>query len=118
MSKILLLIAAVLTLSSCSCTGSKTKKATKTQMIAGGYSQQREPNAEELALFKQVTAELDGVKYTPETVATQVVAGRNYRFVCKAVTATREPKTYKAEVVVYQPLPGQGEPRISKITKL
>lgn len=87
-------------------------------MIAGGYSQQRPLKAEEVALFKQVTAELDGVSYTPESVSTQVVAGRNYRFICKAVTVTREPQTYQAEVVVFEPLPGRGEPRITSFKRL
>ena len=59
-----------------------------------------------------------GVSYTPESVATQVVAGTNYRFICTAKTATPGPETYEAEIIVFQPLPGQGEAKIAKITRL
>lgn len=52
---------------------------------------------------------MTGVSYTPESVATQVVAGTNYRFICTAKTATPGPETYEAEIIVFQPLPGQGE---------
>ena len=48
----------------------------------------------------------------------QVVAGTNYRFVCKAKTVTPNPETYRAEVIVFKPLPGQGEAKITKITRL
>lgn len=118
MKKIAILVLVLLTLGSCARYGGKTAKQPQKQMLAGGYTDQRTPTAEELTLFKTATAELDGVGYTPETVATQVVAGKNYRFICKAVTATRKPQIYKAVVTIYQPLPGKGEPRITKIEKL
>ena len=60
----------------------------------------------------------DRRKLTPESVATQVVAGTNYRFICTAITATPGPETYEAEIIVFQPLPGQGEAKIAKITRL
>lgn len=107
------------------CGASKSAKQTDVEQTAeskeqliGGYTAQRTPTDEEITLFKSATSELDGVSYTPESVATQVVAGTNYRFVCTAITATREPITYKAEVVVFKPLPNQGEPKITNITKL
>ena len=42
----------------------------------------------------------------------------NYRFICTAKTATPGPETYEAEIIVFQPLPGQGEAKIAKITRL
>lgn len=90
----------------------------KRTVMTGAYSNQRPLNTEEQALFRQVTAHLSGVGYTPESVSTQVVAGRNYRFICKAVTVTREPQTYQAEVIVFEPLPGRGEPHITSIKRL
>ena len=44
--------------------------------------------------------------------------GTNYRFICTAKTATPGPETYEAEIIVFQPLPGQGEAKIAKITRL
>lgn len=97
----------------------KTEKTRITEAgMVGGYTAQRPLDEREKELFENVTAGLTGVRYTPRSVATQVVAGTNYRFVCTAVTATREPQSYKAEVTVFQPLPGQGEARITGIRRL
>ena len=46
------------------------------------------------------------------------MAGTNYRFICTAKTVTPGPETYEAEIIVFQPLPGQGEAKIAKITRL
>ena len=54
----------------------------------------------------------------PPGDATQVVAGTNYRFICTAKTTTPGLETYEAEIIVFQPLPGQGEAKIAKITRL
>lgn len=120
MYRILILASAALAFTACGGPGSKkpTQPEKEQQgMLCGGYSSQRPLTDEEAVLFKKVTEGLDGVGYTPQSVATQIVAGTNYRFICKAVTATKDPKTYEAVVVVYQPLPGQGEPRITEITR-
>lgn len=101
--------------------GGPAKRAEKQQEktnLCGGYTQQRPLEVSERELFRQVTAGMTGVSYTPESVATQVVAGTNYRFVCKAKTVTADPETYEAEIIVFKPLPGRGEAKISKITRL
>ncbi len=46
------------------------------------------------------------------------MAGTNYRFICTAKTTTPGLETYEAEIIVFQPLPGQGEAKIAKITRL
>lgn len=99
-------------------TESKMEKQAESPVVTGGYTQQRPLSDEERELFRQVTHGMTGVSYTPETVATQVVAGTNYRFICTAKTATRNPETYQAEVTVFQPLPGRGEPKITAIKRL
>ena len=86
--------------------------------MCGGYTGQRPLQEQEQQLFRRVTDKLVGVRYTPESVATQVVAGTNYRFVCTAETIAPEPETFRAEVTVFQPLPGQGEARITEIRRL
>lgn len=120
--KILLIALAALTFVACNRFGGKNEKiippTEKRMQMTGAYGQQRPLRAEEAELFRTMTTGLVGVSYTPQSVATQVVAGTNYRFICNAVTATHKPQSYQAEVVVYQPLPGQGEARITKITRL
>lgn len=55
--------------------------------------------------FHKATAELTGVAYEPVALlGTQVVAGTNYAFLCKATSATAEPVTKLAVVVVYADL--------------
>lgn len=89
-----------------------------TQMLAGGYGDQRPVTKEDMAVFRKAMAQLSGVGYKPESVSTQVVAGRNYRFVCTATPVVRNPKPYKALVTIFQPLPGRGEPKITSIERL
>ena len=86
--------------------------------MTGAYTDQRPLNDEEKKLFRTVTANLAGVRYTPESVATQVVAGTNYRFVCTAEPVTQAPQTFRAEVFIFQPLPGRGEAHITEIRRL
>ena len=108
----ILLLATVAALAACG--GNATKKAetpqtkrpqteTRTQ-TAGGYTAMRVPTAEDKAVFDEAMKGLAGVTYTPDSVATQI----NYKFLCTARTAAREPMTYRAEAVVYKPLPQSG----------
>ncbi len=85
--------------------------------IVGGYTDQRRPSAEERELFETVTAQIDDIEYKPVSVATQVVAGTNYRFLCKARENRKRGKRFDAVIVIYKPLPGQGEPRITAIER-
>lgn len=87
--------------------------------LAGGYSAPRPLTAKEKTLFEKATASLEGVAYDPQSVQTQVVAGTNYRFHCKAHTLQDALKTYEAEITVFVPLPSQGgEPEITSIVKI
>lgn len=96
----------------------QTMETTKTDQMAGAYTDQRPLNDEEKELFETVMEGLVGVEYTPKSVATQVVAGTNYRFICKAKPVTADPEIFKAEITIFQPLPGQGEARITNIKRL
>lgn len=118
MIKFLLIATSLILLASCGRYASRAEKSSEKTHLSGGFSAQRPLNEADQALFRSLTAELDGVGYTPQSVATQVVAGTNYRFICKAVTVTRKPKSYQAEVTIYKPLPNHGEPRITAIKKL
>ena len=105
MKQLITLLALSLTmLASCGRSGGQT---------VGGYTDQRRLTDEERALFEAVTASIDDTAYKPLNVATQVVAGTNYRFVCRAREKGRRGKRFDAVIVIYKPLPGQGEPRIT-----
>ncbi len=83
-----------------------------TEPIDGGwgtpadYSQAVIPeNAQ--AAFDKATADLEKGKLTPAALlATQVVAGTNYMFVCYGSVGVDEPGTYVQIVVVYEDLDG------------
>lgn len=122
MIKWMIAATAALLMTACGWFGGKSdktkEKMTEKEMVAGGYTQQRALKEDETALFEAATRGLTGVSYTPESVATQIVAGTNYRFICTAVTATADPKTYKAMVTIFRPLPGRGDPKITSIERL
>lgn len=86
--------------------------------IEGGWTSHQEPDEFAIKVFSEALRGFTGVKYTPITVATQVVAGINYCFLCEAVPATKEPEKFQAYVYIFSPLPGQGEPYITDIVRL
>jgi len=79
------------------------------EVMTGAYSEERELSSEEQALFKSTYK--GEVELTPCSVSAQVVAGMNYAFTCKDKDGNR----YK--VVIYKPLPGQGEPEVTSVEK-
>lgn len=84
--------------------------------ITGGYTEDREVTADDLSVFEEATAELDGVSYEPTLVATQVVAGTNYRFTATATPITPDAESYAVYVYVFVPL--DGAPELTEIIKL
>lgn len=131
MKKIVILTLATAALTACGVQGRKTAAAKEpgkaetaettgapTRLAIGAYTDQRPLTEEDKELFDTVTKGLLGVGYTPESVATQVVAGTNYRFVCAARTVTAKPDTFRAEITVFKPLPGRGEAHITQIRRL
>lgn len=75
--------------------------------IVGGFTNAEDGTItdELLAMFNKATEGLTGVGYTPkQLLATQVVAGMNYKFLCDATTVTAEPVTTEKIVVVYKDL--------------
>lgn len=129
MKKIVLLAAATVALTACG--GNAQKKAQKTTadtatenvaetrvQATGSYTEMRAVTAADKAVFDEAMKELVGVTYTPDSVATQIVNGTNYKFICKAVTVTREPSTYRAEVIIYKPLKNDESPVITSIRKI
>lgn len=92
-----------------------SEAGTETTEVVGGYTVSDEASASTLTdhereVFEAATKELVGVTYTPvSTLATQVVAGTNYAFLCKGEVADAEGTTGWYVLVVYENLSGEAE---------
>ena len=75
--------------------------------FTGAYDKPTKVTIEEIALFHKAVD--TRMALTPKKVSRQVVAGTNYEFICKGTDGKEH------VVVVFQPLPGQGEPRVTSI---
>lgn len=84
--------------------------------IPGGWFGFHDVSREEKMVFDAAMEGFVGVKYDPMQVATQVVAGMNYCYLCKATIVIPEATTYPALVRIYQPL--AGKPHITSITPI
>ena len=79
----------------------------------GAFSEDRDLTEEDLAVFEEAMQDLTGVDYEPLKVATQVVAGTNYRFLCNATVVYPDAETTLKYVFIYLPL--DGDPEIIEI---
>ena len=86
------------------------------QPIVGGWSPYHKLTAQDQQVFNEALKGFVGVKYTPETVSTQIVAGTNYRFRC---VASMPPAmvVWEAIVEIFQPLGGQ-PPYVTGIVRI
>ena len=101
MNKILASAAVIICMTSC---GSMQKCR-----MCGAYDKSTKLTAEEDSLFKAVVLSHGDLQLRPLKVARQVVAGTNYRYEC--VNGNKK----KVEVVVFEPLPGQGDARVVSV---
>jgi len=85
------------------------------EMLVGGYSEQRPLAAEDSAVFAEATKDYAYLGLKPLSVATQVVAGTNYLFVCE-MKAFGGPAT-QTNVKIFKPLPGQGTAELIVVEK-
>ncbi len=79
------------------------------RQMVGAFGKSTKPTAEEDSLFKAVVLKHGDLQLKPLKVSRQVVAGTNYRYECVGKDKR------KVEVVVYEPLPGQGEARVLSV---
>ncbi len=61
-------------------------------MLCGGFTKFRPVEEADLKLFQEAIGGLEGVNYEPLIVATQVVAGTNYKFICNAEAVVLNPR--------------------------
>lgn len=75
--------------------------------IPGGWTVHDTISAEDLEMFNNIVKGLVGVKYEPIKVATQLVNGTNYCFICKSVLISQDLREGIAKVSIYKPLQGE-----------
>jgi len=94
---------------------SQTAEA-KEQILLGGWTPYHDLSPEDKKVFDEALKGFVGVTHTPTQVATQVVAGTNYRYRC---TASMPPAqvVWEAIVEIFQPLDG-GKPYITSIHRI
>jgi len=83
--------------------------------VVGGYSNWNFTISPEADAIFRAAVNLVGVKYTPIAFATQVVAGTNYAFLCKAAVVVPNAPQRAVKLYIFKPLPGQGEPHVTQI---
>lgn len=89
----------------------------ETNIVLGGWSGFNfNLSAEAHNVFKAALEGFTGVSYTPLAVATQVVAGTNYCYLCKGEVIVPGLPQIAALVYIYQPL--EGAPHITEISRI
>ena len=91
--------------------GGEEEAAEVTTLVGGWTINEEVPDKalseEQAAIFQQAMGDLLGVDYEPVSViAEQLVAGRNYAYLCKAKAVTPSAKSEWVVVVIYQDLEG------------
>lgn len=86
------------------------------ETLVGGFTSFREIQEEEKALFEKCLRNLVGVGRVPLAVATQVVNGVNYAFLCNSQVIIPDPVPYNELVIIYKPL--EGEPILTEFKKV
>ncbi|MDR1541619.1 MAG: hypothetical protein LBU32_27245 [Clostridiales bacterium] len=90
------------------------EKTRKSKPMPGGYTEDRELEPEDMEIFEAVMADAEDAEYEPTLVATQVVAGVNYRFTATATSDDVQPNL--VYVYIYQPL--DGTPELTEIVNV
>ena len=89
----------------------------KTKLV-GAFTDQKKLTEDDKIIFQEAFKDFKTTnKYTPITVAKQVVAGTNYMFICDVTS--KDGDKFKEEVLIFKPLPHtKKSANIVKINKL
>jgi len=93
------------------------EEPTDPPMIMGGWTGDRPVKEEDMAVFNEAMDGLTGVSYEPTMVATQVVAGLNYRFIATATGVYPGAEPYQVHIFIFKPL-GSAPAELSDIVTL
>ena len=88
---------------------------TKTQSLMGGWTPYHKLTNQDRMIFEEALKGFVGVNYSPNSVSTQVVAGKNYRFKC---TASMLPSEIIWEAIVEISNPLNNKPYITGIIRI
>ena len=87
--------------------------------MEGAFTKFRALEEEDRKVFDEAMQGFVGVKYEPLIVATQIVAGTNFKLICNATTLTNPPRDFTAELTIFRPLPAEGaHPVITGISEI
>lgn len=84
--------------------------------LDGGFTEFREITEEEKQMFDKVMKGIVGMVQIPLAVATKVVAGVNYTFLCNAKILVSHATPQNDLVTIYKPL--EGEPMVTSIRQI
>ena len=82
--------------------------------LPGGWTDFKPVDSSARQVFDQATRNLLGVRLDPLSVREQVVAGRNYQFLCSSTPIVPGAAATKVLVDIYQPL--NGAPTVTSVT--
>ena len=85
------------------------------QQLVGAYGEPRELDDHDREVFAKATEPYAYLHLNPVSVRTQVVAGINYLFECE--TTGPDGEASKAEVRIFAPLPGRGDPEVLSVER-
>jgi hypothetical protein len=86
------------------------------QILGGWTDFNYDVTVETNAVLTEALGGLVGVKYVPTAVATQVVSGTNYCFLCTGTGTYLPSPSFPALVYVYKPLTGNAH--VTEITRI
>lgn len=89
--------------------------STTEEYLVGGWTPFHALTPEDKEIFSIALAGFVGVTYKPQAVATQIVAGENYRYKC-ASSIPPSDVIWESVVEIFQPL--KGKPHITSITRI
>jgi hypothetical protein len=84
-------------------------------LVPGGFTHYRPLTPEDKELFDKVVGPIIGVSYEPTEVASQIVAGTNYKF--RTIATLPNYDTYHVMITIFVPLPREGEPVLVSIVR-
>lgn len=108
-----------LSLAVCAVACASSKPEPTEEPLVGGWSSgdPTELTAEQKELFEKAMATMVGVDYTPVLyLGSQIVAGRNHRFLCQAQVVFPDAPLTWAIVEIYEDLEGNAE--VTNVTDL
>ena len=82
--------------------------------LVGGFTEMREVTEDDLAVFNAALSVEEQQKYSPQKVATQVVAGTNFNFECVVINNSEGTEEI-VNIIIFKPLDENEAPTVTEI---